>query len=67
MLWYKLTISIICLIVYIATSSSEVMRNQKTNFWNYYILAGLMKIKKNEFLSLNQGSMTVSEYRDKFI
>jgi hypothetical protein len=67
MLWYKLTLSIICLIVYIATSSSEVMRNPKTNFWNYHILAGLMKIKKNEFLSLKQGSMTVSKYRDKFI
>jgi hypothetical protein len=26
-----------------------------------------MKIKKKEFLSLNQGNMTVSEYRDKFI
>ena len=29
--------------------------------------AGLMKIKKKEFLSLKQGSMSVSEYRDKFI
>jgi hypothetical protein len=27
----------------------------------------LMKIKKKEFLSLKQGSMSVSEYRDKFI
>jgi hypothetical protein len=26
-----------------------------------------MKIKKNEFLSLKQGSMSVSEYRNKFI
>jgi hypothetical protein len=34
---------------------------------NYHIPAGLMKIKKNEFLSLKQGNMTVSEYRDKFI
>ena len=34
---------------------------------NYHISAGLMKIKKNEFLSLKQGNMTVSEYRDKFI
>jgi hypothetical protein len=38
-----------------------------TNFRNYHILAGLMKIKKKEFLSLKQGNMTVSEYRDKFI
>jgi hypothetical protein len=26
-----------------------------------------MKIKSKEFLSLKQGSMSVSEYRDKFI
>jgi hypothetical protein len=26
-----------------------------------------MKIKKKEFLSLKQGNMLVSEYRDKFI
>jgi hypothetical protein len=26
-----------------------------------------MKIKKKEFLSLKKGSMSVSEYRDKFI
>jgi hypothetical protein len=38
-----------------------------TQFRNYHIPAGLMKIKKKEFLSLKQGSMTVSEYRDRFI
>jgi hypothetical protein len=38
-----------------------------TQFRNYHIPVGLMKIKKMEFLSLNQGNMTVSEYRDKFI
>jgi hypothetical protein len=38
-----------------------------TQFRNYHILAGLMKIKKKEFLSLKQGNMSVSEYRDKFI
>jgi hypothetical protein len=37
-----------------------------THFRNYHIPAGLMKIKK-EFLSLKQGNMIVSEYRDKFI
>jgi hypothetical protein len=35
-----------------------------TQFRNYHIPAGLMKIKKKEFLSLKQGSMLVSEYRD---
>jgi hypothetical protein len=38
-----------------------------TQFRNYHIPAGLMKIKKKEFLSLKQGGMLVSEYRDKFI
>jgi hypothetical protein len=37
-----------------------------TQFKNYHIPVGLMKIKK-EFLSLKQGNMSVSEYRDKFI
>jgi hypothetical protein len=38
-----------------------------THFRNYHIPVGLMKIKKKEFLSLKQGGMSVSEYRDKFI
>jgi hypothetical protein len=38
-----------------------------TQFRNYHIPARLMKIKKKEFLTLKQGSMSVSEYRDKFI
>jgi hypothetical protein len=37
------------------------------NFRNYHILTGLMKIKNKEFLSIRQRSMSVSEYRDKFI
>jgi hypothetical protein len=38
-----------------------------TQFRNYPIPTGLMKIKKKEFLSLKQGSMSVSEYHDRFI
>jgi hypothetical protein len=38
-----------------------------TQFRNYQISAGLMKIKKKKFLSLKQGSMSVSEYHDRFI
>jgi hypothetical protein len=38
-----------------------------TNFRNYHIHVGLMKIKKKEFLSLKQGGMSGSEYKDKFI
>jgi hypothetical protein len=37
-----------------------------TQFRNYHIPAGLMKIKRKEFLSLKQGGMSVSEYGDKF-
>jgi hypothetical protein len=37
-----------------------------TQFRNYHIPTGLMKIKK-EFLLLKQGNMSVSEYHDKFI
>jgi hypothetical protein len=37
-----------------------------TQFRNYHIPVGLLKIKK-EFMSLKQGNMSVSEYRDKFI
>jgi hypothetical protein len=38
-----------------------------THFRNYHIPVGLMNFKKKEFLSLKQGGMSVSEYRDKFI
>ena len=38
-----------------------------TNFRSQHIPAGLMKLKKKEFLSLKQGGMSVAEYRDKFI
>jgi hypothetical protein len=38
-----------------------------TQFRNYHIPTRLMKIKKKEFLSLKQGSMSVSEYHDRFI
>jgi hypothetical protein len=38
-----------------------------TQFRNYHISTGLMKIKKKEFLALKQGSMSVIEYRDRFI
>jgi hypothetical protein len=38
-----------------------------TQFRNYHIPVGLMKIKKKEFMSLKKGNMSVIEYRDKFI
>ncbi|WVZ80301.1 hypothetical protein U9M48_027791 [Paspalum notatum var. saurae] len=39
----------------------------RENFRNHHVLAGLMKMKKKEFLSLKQGSMSVTVYRDKFL
>jgi hypothetical protein len=39
----------------------------KYQFREYHIPKGLMKLKKKEFLALKQGSMSMSEYRDKFI
>jgi hypothetical protein len=39
----------------------------KNQFREHHIPKGLMKLKKKEFLAVKQGSMFVSEYRDKFI
>jgi hypothetical protein len=50
-----------------ATVDTITWAEFSTQFRNYHIPAGLMKIKRKEFLSLKQGSMSVSEYRDKFI
>jgi hypothetical protein len=48
------------------TANNITWADFATQFGNYHIPAGLMKIKK-EFLALKQGSMSVSEYREKFI
>jgi hypothetical protein len=37
------------------------------NFRQYHVPAGLMTVKKEEFLALKQGSLSVSEYRDRFL
>jgi hypothetical protein len=39
----------------------------RDNFRQYHVPAGLMIVKKEEFLALKQGPMSVSEYRDKFL
>ena len=39
----------------------------RSAFRTHHMPAGLMKLKKKEFLALKQGSMTIAEYRDKFI
>jgi hypothetical protein len=37
------------------------------NFRRYHVLEELMIVRKEEFLALKQGPMSVSEYRDKFL
>jgi hypothetical protein len=37
------------------------------SFRQYHVPAGLMTMKKEEFLALKQGSLSVSEYRDRFL
>jgi hypothetical protein len=39
----------------------------RDNFRQYHVPAGLMTVKKEEFLALKQGPMSVSEYRDMFL
>jgi hypothetical protein len=39
----------------------------RDSFRQYHVPAGLMTVKKEEFLALKQGPMSVSEYRDKFL
>ena len=36
-------------------------------FRTHHVPAGLMKMKRKEFLALKQGAMSVTEYRDKFL
>jgi hypothetical protein len=38
----------------------------RDNFCRYHVPEGLMIVRKEEFLALKQGPMSVSEYRDKF-
>jgi hypothetical protein len=39
----------------------------RDNFCQYHVPAGLMTVKKEEFLALKQGPMSGSEYRDRFL
>jgi hypothetical protein len=39
----------------------------RDNFRQYHVPVGLMIVKKEEFLALKQGPMSVSEYRDRFL
>jgi hypothetical protein len=39
----------------------------RDNFRRYHVPEGLMIVRKEEFLALNQGPLSISEYRDKFL
>jgi hypothetical protein len=39
----------------------------RDNFCRYHVPEGLMIVRKEEFLTLKQGPLSVSEYRDKFL
>jgi hypothetical protein len=39
----------------------------RDNFHQYHVPTGLITVKKEEFLALKQGSMSVSEYRYRFL
>jgi hypothetical protein len=39
----------------------------RANFHRYHVPEGLMIVRKEEFLALKQGPLSVSEYRDKFL
>ena len=39
----------------------------RDNFRGYHVLEGLMIVRKEEFLALKQGPLSVSEYMDKFL
>jgi hypothetical protein len=50
-----------------ATPNAITWQEFTKSFRNHHIPAGLMRLKKKEFLSLKQGRMSVAEYRDRFI
>jgi hypothetical protein len=39
----------------------------RDNFCRYHVPEGLMIVRKEEFLALKQGPLSVSEYKDKFL
>jgi hypothetical protein len=50
-----------------ATANAITWQEFTKSFRSHHIIAGLMRLKKKEFLSLQQGGMSVTEYRDRFI
>jgi hypothetical protein len=49
-----------------ANANTITWQEFQENFCAHHIPSEIMKLKKKEFLSLTQGGMSVSEYRDHF-
>jgi hypothetical protein len=47
--------------------SSHHLEEFRNNFRRYHVPQGLMIVRKEEFLALKQGPLSVSEYRDKIL
>jgi hypothetical protein len=55
---------------YLATHANPeaiTSKEFRDNFRRYHVPEGLMIVRKEEFLALKQGPLSVSEYRDKFL
>jgi hypothetical protein len=55
---------------YLATHANPeaiTWKEFRDNFCRYHVPMGLMIVRKEEFLALRQGPLSVSEYRDKFL
>jgi hypothetical protein len=50
-----------------ANPEAIVWEEFRDNFRRYHVPEGLMIVRKEEFLALKQGPLSVSEYRDKFL
>jgi hypothetical protein len=49
-----------------AAANTITWKEFQEAFRTHHIPSGIIKLKQKEFLALKQGSMSVSEYRDKF-
>jgi hypothetical protein len=49
-----------------ANADAVTWQEFQVNFCAHHIPSGIMKLKKNEFLSPTHGNMSVSEYHDCF-
>jgi hypothetical protein len=55
---------------YLATHANPeaiIWEEFRDNFCRYHVPEVLMIVRKEEFLALKQGPLSVSEYRDKFL